>query len=164
MRPGCTIWGACGASLILGGRQSAASAILDGGAGSGIPKYLPSALTAGVVTITVAGRSGARTNQISYCCDGSLPPRRRFGSEDAQGRSRDEVSLQIEYVVDGGMDTEEALGRSGRLDPPYFTLSSSHDLMGILGAIVLPQSLLMRTGQAKMTKSGPVRAQLVSRQ
>jgi chromate transporter len=35
----------------------------------------------GLVTITVAGRSGARANQISYCCDGTLLPRRRFGSE-----------------------------------------------------------------------------------
>jgi hypothetical protein len=41
------------------------------------------------VTITVAGRSAARANQISYCCDGSLPPRRRFGSKDPQRRSGD---------------------------------------------------------------------------
>ncbi len=66
----------------------------------------------GVVTITVAGRSGARTNQISYCCDGSLPPRRRFGSKGPQRRSGDEVALKVERVVDGGMDAEEALGGS----------------------------------------------------
>jgi len=61
--------------------------------------------------------------------------------------------LQIECVVDGGMDTEEALGGARGLEPLHFALSSSHDLVGILGAIVLPQSLLMRAGQAKMPES-----------
>jgi hypothetical protein len=47
--------------------------------------------------------------------------------------------LQIECVVDGGMDTEEALGRASRLEPLHFTLlSSSHDLVGVLGVVVLP--------------------------
>jgi hypothetical protein len=35
--------------------------------------------------------------------------RRRFGSEGPQRGPRDEVALQIERVVDGGMDAEEAL-------------------------------------------------------
>jgi hypothetical protein len=56
-------------------------------------------------------REGARSNQVS-CCDGILPPRRRFGSKGPQRRSGDEVALKIERVVDGGMDAEEALGGS----------------------------------------------------
>jgi len=56
-------------------------------------------------------REGARSNQVS-CCDGSLPLRRRFGSEGPQRGPGDEVSLKIECVVDGGMDAEEALGGS----------------------------------------------------
>ncbi len=56
-------------------------------------------------------REGARSNQVS-CCDGILPLRRRFGSEGPQRGSGDEVALKIECVVDGGMDAEEALGRS----------------------------------------------------
>jgi len=48
-------------------------------------------------------------NQVSYCCDSTLPLRRRFGSEGPQRGPGDEVALQIERVVDGGMDTEEAL-------------------------------------------------------
>src|SRR3982074_526497 len=36
--------------------------------------------------------------------------------------------------------------------------------MGILGTVVRSQPLLMRAGQAKMPKSGSIRAQLVSRQ
>jgi hypothetical protein len=44
--------------------------------------------------------------------DGTLPPRRRFGSKGPQRQPGDKVSLKIECVVDGGMDTEEALGGS----------------------------------------------------
>jgi hypothetical protein len=88
----------------------------------------------------------------------------RFGSKDPQGRSGDEMSLKVEGVMDGSMHFEKALGRSSRLEPLHFPLSSSHDLVGILGAIVRPQSLLMRTGQAEMPKSGSVRAQLIGRQ
>ena len=56
-------------------------------------------------------QEGARSNQVS-CCDGILPLRRRFGSEGPQRGPGDEMSLEIERVVDGGMDTEEALGGS----------------------------------------------------
>jgi hypothetical protein len=84
----------------------------------------------GVVTITVAGRSGARTNQISYCCNGILPLRRRFGSEGPQRGPGDEVALKVECVVDGGMHAQKALGRTRRLEPLHFMLSSSHDLVG----------------------------------
>jgi len=37
----------------------------------------------------------------------------RFGSEDPQRRSRDEVALKIERVVDGSMHTQETLGGCG---------------------------------------------------
>ena len=59
---------------------------------------------------------------------------------------------------------KEALGRARRLEPLHFTLSSSHDLVEVFGAIVRPQPLLMRAGQTKRPKSGSVRAQLVGRQ
>jgi hypothetical protein len=54
---------------------------------------------------------GARSNQVS-CCDGILPLRRRFGSEGPQRGAGDEVALEIERVVDGGMDAKEVLGGS----------------------------------------------------
>src|SRR5438477_12406137 len=76
------------------------------------------------------------SKQISYRCDSTLPPRRRFGSEGPQRRPGDEVALKIECVVDGSVHVEEALGRASRLEPLHFTLAASHDLMGILGAIV----------------------------
>jgi hypothetical protein len=64
--------------------------------------------------------------------------RRRFGSERPQRPPGDEVALKIECVVDGSVHVEEALGRASRLEPLHFTLAASHDLVGILGAIVRP--------------------------
>ena len=74
------------------------------------------------------------------------------------------MALKVERVVDRSMHVEKALSRAGRLESLHFALSSSHGLVRILGAIVLPQPLLMRTGQAKMPKSGSVGAQLIGRQ
>ena len=48
------------------------------------------------------------------------------------------MALKIERVMDGGVHTQKALGRASRLEPLHFTLAASHDLMGILGAIVRP--------------------------
>jgi hypothetical protein len=38
----------------------------------------------GLVTATVAGREGGRTDRLSCCCYGILPLRRRFGPEGPQ--------------------------------------------------------------------------------
>src|SRR5207253_10386483 len=40
----------------------------------------------------------------------------RFSSEDSQRRSRAEMALNVEGVVDRGMHAEEALGRSSRFE------------------------------------------------
>ncbi len=74
------------------------------------------------------------------------------------------MALKVEIVMDGSVHIEKVLGGATRLEPLHFTLPSSHDLVGVFGAIVRPQPLLMRAGQAKMPKSGSVRAQLASRQ
>ena len=68
----------------------------------------PFRLSAGPVTATIDEPRGGKANQVS-CCDGILALRRGFGSEDPQRGPGDEVALQIECVVDGGMDAEEAL-------------------------------------------------------
>jgi len=74
------------------------------------------------------------------------------------------VTLKIECVVDGGMDAEEALSRASCLEPLHLALASSHRLMGVLGAIVRPHSLLMRADQAKMPERRSVGAELVGGQ
>jgi hypothetical protein len=58
----------------------------------------------GFVTVTSVRRGGEWAQSGSCCCDGVLPLRCRFGSEDPQGRSRDEVSLKVERVMDALLD------------------------------------------------------------
>jgi len=57
-------------------------------------------------------------------------PGGRFGSEDPKRRPRDEMSLMVEGVVNGGMNVEKTLRGSRRLEPLHLALSSPHDLMG----------------------------------
>jgi hypothetical protein len=50
---------------------------------------------------------GARPGQTSGRCDGVLPLRCRFASEDPQRRSGDQVALKVEIVVNGGVHDEK---------------------------------------------------------
>jgi hypothetical protein len=59
------------------------------------------------------------------------------------------MALKTEGIVDGGMHAEESLSGSSRFEPLHLALSSSHRLMRILGAIVLPEPLFMRAGQPR---------------
>jgi hypothetical protein len=72
-----------------------------------------------------------------------------FDSEDPQNGSRDEVALQVEGVLGGGMHAEKALGGASRLEPLQLALASPHRLMQVLRAIVLAQPLLVPAGQAQ---------------
>jgi hypothetical protein len=74
------------------------------------------------------------------------------------------VALQIEGIVDGGVHAEETLGRSSRLEALLLALSSSHGLMRILRPIILPEPLLMRTGQSETAERRGVGAQFVGDQ
>src|SRR5439155_19312846 len=108
-----------------------------------------------------------RVGEVEPCSgDGSriLPLGGCFGSEDPKCGSRDEMSLTIEGVVDGGMDAEKTLGGSRRLEPLHFALSSSHDLMGVFSAIVLSEASVMRAGEAQLPEGRAVGAQLVGDQ
>src|SRR3954454_17875650 len=84
-----------------------------------------------------------------------------FGSEGPQGRTGNEMALQVEGVVDGGVQAEKSLRGSGRLEPLHLALSSSYDLMRVLGPIVHAPPLLVPTTQAKSAKSGGIGGQLV---
>src|SRR6202035_4739617 len=89
---------------------------------------------------------------------------RRLGAEDPQRRARDEMALEVEGVVDGGVYAEEPLGGASRLEPLHFALSSSHRLMRVFGPIVFTQPLLMRAVQSQTPECRGVRAQLVGDQ
>ena len=49
-------------------------------------------------------------------CDSAVPLCGSFGSEDPQCGSGDEVALKVEGVVNGGVQRQEALGGSSRLE------------------------------------------------
>ena len=77
----------------------------------------------------------------------SIDPPPRLGRSGAS--SAREMALKVEGVVNGGVHAEEALGGSSRLEPLQLALASSHRLMRVLRAIVRPQPLLVRAGQAQ---------------
>ena len=67
----------------------------------------------GFVTVTTGVRIVSRTGPASRCwCDSIVPLRGGFGSEVSQRGSGDEMALNIEIILDSGMDAEKALGRS----------------------------------------------------
>ena len=98
--------------------------------------------------------SRAKTRRASCRCDGILPLCGRFGSEDPQCRSGDEVALKV--VVNRTVHAEKALGGSSRLEPLQLALASSDCLMRILRVIVLPKPLLMPTGQSQTSEGAGV--------
>src|SRR3954447_9631277 len=71
------------------------------------------------------------------------------------------MALQVEGVVDGGVQAEKSLRGSGRLEPLHLALSSSHSLMRVLSAVVHSQPLLVPTTQAKSPEGGGIGGQLV---
>ena len=79
---------------------------------AGIP-YIEKAIRLALSRQRASARKGARPGQSSRRCNGVLPLRCRFGSEDPQRRSGDEVPLKVEIVVNGGVHAEKVLGRSG---------------------------------------------------
>jgi hypothetical protein len=65
------------------------------------------------------------------------------------------MALKVEGVVDGSMNTEEALRRGGGLETLHLALSSSDRLMRVLGAVVGRQPLPMAAGQAQVADAAP---------
>jgi hypothetical protein len=74
------------------------------------------------------------------------------------------MALEIEGVVDDGVQVEKPLGRASRLEPLHLALSPSHRLMRVFGSIVLPKPLLMCAGQSQTPKRAGVGAQLIGDQ
>src|SRR3954467_3988263 len=71
------------------------------------------------------------------------------------------MALQVEGVVDGGMQAEKSLRGSGRLEPLHLALSPSYDLMRVFGPVVHAPSLLVPAGQAQSPECRAVGGQLV---
>jgi len=67
-------------------------------------------ISGGLVTATSAGLKGARTDQISRHCSVVFPLVRRFGLEDPERRSRDEMALKVEVIVAAACMLRKRLG------------------------------------------------------
>ena len=74
------------------------------------------------------------------------------------------MALDVERVLDGGVDRQESLGSSGRFETLHLPLASSSRLMRILSPIVLPQPLLVPSRQSHCGLCRAVRAKLVGDQ
>jgi hypothetical protein len=57
------------------------------------------------------------------------------------------MALEVERVVDGGVNAEKPLDGSRRFEPLQLAFVPSHHLMRILPPIVFAEPLFVRTGQ-----------------
>jgi hypothetical protein len=80
----------------------------------------------------------------------------RGGSKPPMHRTADQMPLNIEYVVDRGMDRNEALRRALHL-----SFASSNWLMRVLRTVVGTQALFMQSRTVKLAKRGSVRSQFI---
>ena len=71
------------------------------------------------------------------------------------------MALEVEGVVDGGVDAEKPLCGAGRFEALHFPLPPPHDLLRVLGTIVRPKPLLVTAGQMELPERGGIGAQLV---
>ena len=74
------------------------------------------------------------------------------------------MALDVECVVDGGVNGQEALGRSGRFETLHLAFASSCWLVRILSPIVLAQALFVVSRQSHLRLCRAVGTQLVGHQ
>ena len=66
------------------------------------------------------------------------------------------MALEVEGVVDGGVDAEKPSCGAVRFEALHFPLPPLHDLVRDLGTIVHPRPLLMTAGQTELPERGGV--------
>ena len=71
------------------------------------------------------------------------------------------MTLDVEGVVDGGVDRQEPLGGSRRLELLLFSFALSNRLVRVFSAIVCPQSLIMDRGKPLFTDGDGIGFELV---
>ena len=80
-----------------------------------------------------------------------------LGPEPAEDRSADQVGLEIEDVVDGGVGGEESLGGSSGLEFLLLSLPSPDRQMGVFRAIILAHpARSVALGQTQIPGRGAV--------
>jgi hypothetical protein len=68
------------------------------------------------------------------------PILQRFASEDSERIAGNKMALNVERILDRGVNGQEPLGGSGRFETLHLPLASSHRQMRILGPIILAYS------------------------
>jgi hypothetical protein len=58
------------------------------------------------------------------------------------------MALDVESVLDGGVNGQEALRGTGRFEALHLALAPSHRQMRVLGPIVFAQALFMASAQS----------------
>jgi len=87
-----------------------------------------------------------------------------FGAEASKRGAADQMSLEVEGVVDGGMGGEESLGGRLALEELHLPFASSDRQVGILDPIVLTEpSGSVDLIQAQLAKRGSIRSQAIGR-
>lgn len=71
------------------------------------------------------------------------------------------MALEVERVVGGGVQVEEALGGAGRFEPLHLAFAPADRLMRDLGAVGLSPALLMAGRRTDLTEGGPVGPELI---
>ena len=117
----------------------------------------------GVGPVTRTEFGPAQFGSPSSCSGrgGGSPRPERFVSEDAKRAAGGEVALDVECVVDGGVNGQETLGGSGRFETLHLALAPSCRLMRILGPVVCVQAVVMASRQSNFGLRRAVRAQFV---
>ena len=119
-------------------------------------------LFGGVDTLTNERReASAPVFSLGYRSCRLTPTLMRGSSKPPMRRTADQMPLNIECVVDRGMDGNEALSRFGRFEALHLSFSSSNRLMRVLRTVVGTQSLLMQSRKANLAKRRSVGPQLI---
>ena len=94
--------------------------------------------------------------QLSRSSGRSIPIGHDLGPEGAQGSAGNQVALEVEGVVGGGVHRDETLGGSRRFEPLHPAFSSAERLVGDLGPVVLINPLFMVGAQADFLERSPI--------
>src|SRR5215207_3622116 len=71
------------------------------------------------------------------------------------------MALEVEHIVDGGMDGEKTLGRPGGLEALHTSFALSQWLMGILCPVIPPTSCVVAPRKTKFAQRSAVGSELV---
>ncbi len=66
------------------------------------------------------------------------------------------MAVNVDVVVDSGMDIEESLRRSREFEPLLLLFASAYAQMRIFATIILPQALLMNSTESELLFGGTI--------